>query len=100
MRERSADRPLRTCVGCRAVRQQATLLRLARTPDGRVEPDPERRGGGRGVYLCRREACLAESMRRGRWPHAFRAPASVTAETLVRLSCLVAEGREPVEGGW
>ncbi len=87
--------PLRTCVGCRRVRPQAELLRLIRGPEGFVEPDPRRRRGGRGAYLCRSESCLDEALRRGRWGHAFRAPATLRPETVERLRDSIEAGREP-----
>jgi predicted RNA-binding protein YlxR (DUF448 family) len=90
--------PLRTCLGCRRVRPQAELLRVRRTADGGLEPDPGRRGGGRGAYLCRREACLLECMRRGRWPQAFRAPTAVTPEAVARLRGIVGSARESSVG--
>lgn len=86
--------PLRTCLGCRRTRPQAELLRLVRTPDGRVRPDHARRAGGRGAYVCRREACLLECVRRSRWSQAFRAPAVATREAIEELRGLVNEGRE------
>ena len=88
-----ARSPIRTCLGCRRARPQAELLRIVRTPDGRVEPDPERRGRGRGAYLCRREACLSECVRRGRWPQAFRVPAVATPEAIARLRGLLSQGQ-------
>ena len=44
--------------------------------------------GGDGVVapiLCRRESCLSECVRRGRWPQAFRVPAVATPEVVERL---------------
>lgn len=82
MRVRS---PVRTCLGCRRPRPQAELMRIVRTADGGVEADLRRRAGGRGAYLCRREACLSECVRRGRWPQAFRVPAVATPEAVARL---------------
>jgi predicted RNA-binding protein YlxR (DUF448 family) len=74
-----------------------------RTADGLVEPDPGRRQAGRGAYLCRDERCLAEALRRGRWAHAFRAPAALRAETAERMRGLMAATEQPigmsVEGG-
>jgi predicted RNA-binding protein YlxR (DUF448 family) len=93
----SARVPVRTCLGCRRARPQSELLRFVRAPDGGVEPDPERRGRGRGAYLCRREACLSECVRRGRWPQAFRAPAVATPEVVARLRELMSQGQEAPE---
>lgn len=56
--------PERTCVGCRAVRPQGDLLRLAATREG-VRFDPTRRLPGRGVYLCPDPDCLSAATRRG-----------------------------------
>jgi predicted RNA-binding protein YlxR (DUF448 family) len=83
---------MRTCLGCRRSRPQVELLRVVRTPAGVVEADLRRRAGGRGAYLCRREACLSECLRRGRWPQAFRVPAVATPEAVARLRQLVREG--------
>src|SRR5262245_11322192 len=49
--------PNRTCVGCRRVREKKDLLRLSF--DGRsIRVDPKGRLPGRGLYVCRDEACL------------------------------------------
>jgi uncharacterized protein len=89
--------PVRTCLGCRRAWPQAQLLRIVRGPDGLVAPDPERRGRGRGAYLCRRDACLAECVRRGRWPQAFRAPAGATPEVVARIRGFLRQGQESPE---
>lgn len=36
-----------------------TFLRMAGRPGERWEPDPEGKRPGRGIYLCREEACIA-----------------------------------------
>jgi hypothetical protein len=95
----SVRAPIRTCLGCRRPRPQAELLRIVRTPDGRLEADPRRRAGGRGAYLCRREACLSECVRRARWSHAFRVPAVVTPEGVARLRAALAGGSGMAQGG-
>jgi predicted RNA-binding protein YlxR (DUF448 family) len=83
--------PERTCVGCRQVRPQGRLLRLARTAGGRIAPDPRRRAVGRGAYLCRSESCLAAALRRNRWVQLFRASATLGPDEVERLRALVAE---------
>ena len=45
--------PLRRCVGCRRVRPQAELLRLAQDESGAWQLDITRRAGGRGSWVCR-----------------------------------------------
>jgi hypothetical protein len=104
--------PHRTCIGCRRVGSQRALLRLGRTPEGFVEPDPDRRLGGRGAYLCPSEACLTEAARRGRWAHAFRAATVLRPEAVERTRALILAGHVvggarvgarcgvPVKGGW
>jgi N utilization substance protein A len=43
--------PIRSCVGCRERRDQATLRRFTRV-NGEWRPDEGRRADGRGAYLC------------------------------------------------
>ena len=77
--------PHRTCVACRRVRPQSELIRLTRAPAGTLETDPGRRRPGRGAYLCPREACLDESLRRARFTQAFRAPTTATPDVIERV---------------
>jgi len=65
-----AQEPRRTCVGCRAVREQRRLLRLTADGAGGVAVDP-RRATGRGAYLCPSVACLEEALRRNVLPRAL-----------------------------
>ena len=62
----SEGRPLRTCAGCRTVRPQPDLLRIAVGPQGLGILDGRGRVPGRGVYLCRSTAleCLGRARRR------------------------------------
>ena len=43
--------PMRTCVGCKAVKPQKELIRIVDGADGLVI-DPEGKKNGRGVYVC------------------------------------------------
>lgn len=47
--------PLRTCAGCRRVRDKKELVRL--TAKGAVLA-PDKTGPGRGVYLCPDKECV------------------------------------------
>ncbi len=44
--------PTRTCVICRERRERGELLRIVRTPEGRVVFDETGRMNGRGAYVC------------------------------------------------
>ena len=66
--------PQRTCIGCRKVRPKASLVRLVRGADGRVQVDDSGRGEGRGAYVCPDPGCLGKALHAGRLGHAFRRP--------------------------
>jgi uncharacterized protein len=52
-------------VACRTVRQKRDLVRVVRTPDGRVEIDETGRLAGRGAYLCADGSCWRQAAERG-----------------------------------
>src|ERR671933_1690218 len=56
--------PQRTCVACRQVAGKRTLVRIVRTPEGRVEVDPTGKKNGRGAYLHADPACWDQAFRR------------------------------------
>ena len=49
--------PQRTCVSCRRVMDKRTLVRLVRTPEGKIEIDASGKMSGRGAYLCSDYQC-------------------------------------------
>ena len=49
--------PQRTCIACRTTGDKRELVRIVRTPDGRVMPDASGKAAGRGAYLCRSPEC-------------------------------------------
>ncbi|MBQ6076071.1 MAG: YlxR family protein [Lachnospiraceae bacterium] len=63
MAERKA--PLRTCAGCRGVKEKSGLIRIVRTPEGVVRADFTGRAAGRGTYLCPQISCLETALKKG-----------------------------------
>jgi len=63
--------PQRTCVGCREVHSKRQLIRVVRTPEGRVEIDPTGKRAGRGAYVHERRSCWEQALR-GRLGHALK----------------------------
>jgi predicted RNA-binding protein YlxR (DUF448 family) len=83
--------PIRTCVGCRAKRPQAELVRCVLDADGVAHVDRPRAGrqgrsgrGGRGAWLCGIE-CLEPAMRRGGFERAWKTGARIPAAALAPL---------------
>jgi len=71
------NEPLRTCVGCRRVVPQATMLRIVLS-DGTAIADEERRRPGRGAWVHRTRSCV-QNAARGGLQRSFRKPVDPTA---------------------
>ena len=56
--------PQRTCVACHQVKPKRELLRIVRTPLGRVEMDPTGKKSGRGAYLCANRSCWNTALKK------------------------------------
>jgi predicted RNA-binding protein YlxR (DUF448 family) len=61
--------PQRTCVACHQVKPKRELLRIVRTPQGRVEIDPGGKKSGRGAYLCANRSCWQAGLKKKRLEH-------------------------------
>ena len=86
---------LRTCVGCRRVAEQRTLIRLVVAEGGDIQVS-QGQGQGRGAYLCPSMACLEAAWKRRSLPRAFRraAPAATLVDLQARFGkALAARGR-------
>jgi predicted RNA-binding protein YlxR (DUF448 family) len=80
--DRPRHHPQRSCLGCGARAEQAELIRLAVTPDGRLIVS---RDAGRGGYLHRRDTCWHQFVARKSHFRAFRVEVSRAAkENLVK----------------
>lgn len=64
--------PVRTCVGCRVSEGKRGLVRVVRTPEGRVVVDPAGKANGRGAYVHGERSCWEKALRGGRIGHALR----------------------------
>lgn len=66
--------PERTCVGCRRVRAQKQLIRIATVGDEGVAIDREHKGQGRGAYLCYKMDCVENAKKRQSLQRALKRP--------------------------
>ena len=59
---RQKHTPQRTCIACRSVKDKRELVRVVRTPEGKVVIDSTGKSNGRGAYLCRQASCWEKSI--------------------------------------
>lgn len=64
--------PLRRCVSCRQLGSKLELIRLVRTPGGEVHLDLRGKAQGRGAYVHRSPACVADALKRHQFDRALR----------------------------
>jgi predicted RNA-binding protein YlxR (DUF448 family) len=50
--------PVRTCIGCKCKKPKKKMIRIIRTPEGKIEIDKTGKTSGRGAYLCGNVKCL------------------------------------------
>lgn len=69
--------PMRTCLGTLTVHPKREMVRLVRTPEGRVVVDPTGKlGGSRGAYLMKSRAAAEAAIRHKRIEAEFGQPLS------------------------
>lgn len=64
--------PLRTCIGCRAVKPKRELIRIVSTV-GDIVVDTSGKLSGRGAYVCLSNECLEIAIKKKRISYALRA---------------------------
>ncbi len=83
--------PQRTCIGCGQVEAKRGLMRVVRTPEGRVVADPTGKKAGRGAYLHQERECWVQVLRaHGRIEHALNMDMPISADDRADLEKLAA----------
>lgn len=59
-------------MGCGQVQGKREMVRVVRTPEGRVEVDPTGKRNGRGAYVHRMRPCWEAALKRGSLAHALK----------------------------
>lgn len=75
--------PQRTCIACRSTGAKRGLVRVVRTPEGRVELDPTGKKNGRGAYVHDSRECWDETLKKDRLGRALKV--AVPADDLEQL---------------
>jgi len=77
--------PQRTCVGCRAVRPQAQLVRWVLASDG--SPRCSRTAAGRGAWLCAdASGCLQLALKRRGFERAWKRPIPTSTTQALQIA--------------
>ncbi len=70
--------PLRRCISCSKQLPQRELVRIVRSPEGKVGVDQGRKKApGRGAYLCHDRACWDKALSKDRLAYALKGTLTV-----------------------
>ena len=58
--------PERRCLGCGVSYPKRDLIRVVRTPEGRIELDVTGKKNGRGAYICKNAECFKKARKKDR----------------------------------
>jgi predicted RNA-binding protein YlxR (DUF448 family)/ribosomal protein L30E len=88
------EKPLRSCLGCRQVREKDSLIRFVLSPQGEVVPDIESKLPGRGAYTCINNNCLRTALKQRQFFRAFkREVVTVSPDEMVGQVASIMHGR-------
>jgi predicted RNA-binding protein YlxR (DUF448 family) len=76
--------PLRRCIACGEQRPKREMVRVVRTPDGRIDVGAPPKAAGRGAYVCRTQACLSKAAEGKALRRALELPVPEDAAALLR----------------
>jgi len=64
--------PIRMCLGCREMKEKRTLIRMVKSPDGKILIDDLKgKSPGRGAYICLFGSCIDKVMKAKSFERAF-----------------------------
>ena len=80
--------PMRQCGGCGEMKSKRELVRVVKTPEGKIVLDLSGRKNGRGSYICKDANCYALALKRKSFERAFgqKIPEEVSENILKELS--------------
>ena len=87
--------PIRMCGGCMTRSAKHELIRIVRMPDSRLCIDIKQKLDGRGVYICKKEKCLENAIKRKWLSRGLRC--EVEPELFEELRKIVSPGSECLE---
>ena len=65
-------KPERKCIGCRNSFEKSGLIRIVKTPEGKVIIDKKGKADGRGAYICKDIDCLNKAFKKNQLEYSFK----------------------------
>ena len=99
---KNKKQPMRRCIGCMQSKPKEQLIRIAWF-EGKLSLDPTGKAKGRGVYICRDQACLEKATKRGAFARSLHEDPGrpqierVAGELAAELGRQTAEGDDHAE---
>ncbi len=80
--------PLRQCTGCGEMKPKRDLVRIVKTPEGKIMLDRSGKLNGRGAYICHSAECYKKAVKTKRLERSFSmaVPEAVTEQILKELN--------------
>ena len=76
-------KPERKCIGCKNSFEKSKLIRISKTPDGKIIIDEKGKTDGRGAYICKSIGCLNKAFKKNQLAYSFKI--KIDEETTQRL---------------
>jgi hypothetical protein len=89
--------PQRTCIACRSTEAKRGLVRVVRTPEGRVALDRTGKANGRGAYVHESRGCWDEALKKDRLGRALKVTVPPDDAELLRAYAEGIPAQETVE---
>ncbi|TAH57584.1 MAG: YlxR family protein [Methanosarcina mazei] len=77
--------PLRKCLGCNEMKPKKELIRIVRSPEGKVDIDKIGKAPGRGCYICPDMKCLEAAIKAKRVENALEVPVDEDMYNKIRM---------------
>lgn len=90
----SAEKRVRTCIGCSKKASKLDMFRIVANSDGTLSVDASGKVPGRGTYVCSKE-CLDTAIAKRKLAHALKRP--IAAEDCTMLVEQLEEARRSAE---
>ena len=81
------NKPQRMCVACRSRDEKRALIRIVRTPEGKVSVDLSGKENGRGAYICLNKECIVKSKKTNALGRALKCEIDEDIYSLLESKC-------------